>query len=60
MSETHESLTIRIVRKFMESNLSMVFIIISIAVRAVASALDTRVDRAAAKLNGRAAATTNV
>jgi len=31
MSEPHESLTIRIVRKFLESNLSLVFIIVSIA-----------------------------
>ena len=31
MSATHESLTIRIVRKFLESNLSMVFILVSIA-----------------------------
>ncbi len=31
MSELHDSLTIRIVRKFLESNLSMVFILVSIA-----------------------------
>jgi len=31
MSEPHESLTIRVVRKFLESNLSLVFIIVSIA-----------------------------
>jgi len=36
MSESHESLTIRIVRKFLESNLSMVFLIISFAAGAVA------------------------
>ena len=36
MSEPHESLTIRIVRKFLESNLSLVFIIVSIAVGALA------------------------
>jgi multidrug efflux pump subunit AcrB len=36
MSESHESLTIRIVRKFLESNLSLVFIIVSIALGALA------------------------
>lgn len=36
MSELHESLTIRIVRKFLESNLSLVFIIVSIALGALA------------------------
>jgi multidrug efflux pump subunit AcrB len=36
MSEPHESLTIRIVRKFLESNLSLVFIIVSIALGALA------------------------
>jgi len=36
MSEVHESLTIRIVRKFLESNLSMVFIIVSLAAGTVA------------------------
>jgi multidrug efflux pump subunit AcrB len=36
MSQPHESLTIRIVRKFLESNLSMVFILVSIAAGVVA------------------------
>ena len=36
MSETRESLTIRIVRKFLESNLSMVFILVSLAAGTVA------------------------
>jgi multidrug efflux pump subunit AcrB len=36
MSEPRESLTIRIVRKFLESNLSMVFILVSIAAGVVA------------------------
>ena len=36
MSEPHESFTIRIVRKFLESNLSLVFIIVSIALGALA------------------------
>jgi multidrug efflux pump subunit AcrB len=36
MSQLHDSLTIRIVRKFLESNLSMVFILVSIAAGVVA------------------------
>ncbi len=36
MSAPHESFTIRIVRKFLESNLSMVFIIVSLVAGAVA------------------------
>jgi multidrug efflux pump subunit AcrB len=36
MSQPHESLTIRIVRRFLESNLSMVFILVSIAAGVVA------------------------
>jgi multidrug efflux pump subunit AcrB len=36
MSQAHDSLTIRIVRKFLESNLSMVFILVSIAAGVVA------------------------
>lgn len=36
MSELHESLTIRVVRKFLESNLSLVFIIVSITLGALA------------------------
>ncbi len=42
MSEPHESLTIRIVRKFLESNLSMVFILVSIAAGAVALVVTPR------------------
>jgi multidrug efflux pump subunit AcrB len=36
MSGPHESFTIRIVRKFLESNLSMVFILVSLAAGAIA------------------------
>jgi multidrug efflux pump subunit AcrB len=36
MSQPHDSLTIRIVRKFLESNLSMVFILVSITAGVVA------------------------
>jgi multidrug efflux pump subunit AcrB len=36
MSQPHESLTIRVVRKFLESNLSMVFILVSIGAGVVA------------------------
>lgn len=42
MSEPHESLTIRIVRKFLESNLSMVLILVSIAAGAVALVVTPR------------------
>ena len=36
MSQSHDSLTIRIVRKFLESNLSIIFILVSIAAGVVA------------------------
>ena len=36
MSGPHESLTIRIVRKFLESNLSAVFILVSLAAGVIA------------------------
>lgn len=42
MSGSHETLTIRIVRKFLESNLSMVFILVSLAVGAIALAVTPR------------------
>ncbi len=42
MSESHDSLTIRIVRKFLESNLSMVFILVSIAAGVVALVVTPR------------------
>jgi len=42
MSEPHESLTIRIVRKFLESNLSLVFIIVSIALGTLALVVTPR------------------
>jgi multidrug efflux pump subunit AcrB len=42
MSEPHETLTIRIVRKFLESNLSMVFILVSIAAGLVALLITPR------------------
>jgi len=42
MSGPHESLTIRIVRKFLESNLSMVFILVSLAVGAIALVVTPR------------------
>lgn len=42
MSEPHESLTIRIVRKFLESNLSLVFIIVSIVAGIVALVVTPR------------------
>ncbi len=42
MSSPHESLTIRIVRKFLESNLSMVFILVSLAVGAIALVVTPR------------------
>jgi hypothetical protein len=42
MSQLHDSLTIRIVRKFLESNLSMVFILVSIAAGVVALVVTPR------------------
>jgi len=42
MNPAHESLTIRIVRKFLESNLSIVFILVSLAAGAVALAVTPR------------------
>ncbi len=42
MTGSHESLTIRIVRKFLESNLSMVFIIVSLAAGAIALLITPR------------------
>ena len=42
MSQSHDSLTIRIVRKFLESNLSMVFILVSIAAGVVALVVTPR------------------
>ena len=42
MSQGHDSLTIRIVRKFLESNLSMVFILVSIAAGVVALVVTPR------------------
>ena len=42
MSQPHDSLTIRIVRKFLESNLSMVFILVSIAAGVVALVVTPR------------------
>ncbi len=42
MSSPHESLTIRIVRKFLESNLSMVFILVSLAAGAIALVVTPR------------------
>ncbi len=42
MTTAHDSLTIRIVRKFLESNLSMVFILVSIAVGALALVITPR------------------
>jgi multidrug efflux pump subunit AcrB len=42
MSGSHESLTIRIVRKFLESNLSIVFILVSLAVGAIALVVTPR------------------
>ena len=42
MTGPHESLTIRIVRKFLESNLSMVFIIVSLAAGAIALVITPR------------------
>jgi multidrug efflux pump subunit AcrB len=42
MSQLHDSLTIRIVRKFLDSNLSMVFILVSIAAGVVALVVTPR------------------
>jgi multidrug efflux pump subunit AcrB len=42
MNASHDSLTIRIVRKFLESNLSVVFILVSIAVGALALMITPR------------------
>ena len=42
MNGSHESLTIRIVRKFLESNLSMVFILVSLAVGVIALVVTPR------------------